>query len=74
MFVVADARMDMQGKFRLQLSREGVPLTSRLRLNFMANTDREYMAGLQYIVTKNFSFSTHYDSDMGWGGGITLVY
>jgi hypothetical protein len=74
LFIVADARVDMYGKVRLQFGREGVPVTDRLRLNFMANTDREYMAGLQYIVTKNFSLSTHYDSDMGWGGGITLVY
>ncbi|HWB25517.1 MAG TPA: multicopper oxidase domain-containing protein [Chitinophagaceae bacterium] len=74
MLITADARVDMYGKVRLQLSREGIPLTSRLRLNFLANTDREYMAGLQYIVSKNFSLSTHYDSDMGWGGGITLVY
>lgn len=74
LFITADARVDMHGKLRFQLGREGVPLTSRLRLNFMANTDREYMAGLQYIITKTFSLSTHYDSDMGWGGGITLVY
>jgi len=74
MFITADARVDMNGKLRFQLGREGVPLTSRLRLNFMANTDREYMAGLQYIITKTFSLSTHYDSDMGWGGGLTLVY
>jgi len=74
LFVTADARIDMNGKLRLQLGREGIPLTARLRLNFMANTDREYMAGLQYIITKNFSLSSHYDSDMGWGSGITLVY
>jgi hypothetical protein len=74
MLIIADARIDTQGKMRLQLSREGVPVTSRLRLNFLVNTDREYMAGLQYIFTKNFSLSTHYDSDMGWGAGVTIVY
>jgi len=74
LLITADARVDMNGKLRLQLGREGVPLTSRLRLNFLANTDREYMAGLQYVITKYFSLSTHYDSDMGWGGGITVVY
>ena len=37
-------------------------------------TDKEYMAGFRYIVSKYFSLSTHYDSDMGWGGGVTLVY
>lgn len=74
LFVTADARIDMNGKVRLQLGREGIPLTARLRMNLMVNSDREYMTGLQYIVSKYFSLSTHYDSDMGWGGGITLVY
>lgn len=40
----------------------------------MGNTDKEYMAGLRYIPTKCFSLSTHYDSDMGLGAGITLTY
>ena len=74
MLITADARVDMQGKLRMQLSREGIPVTSRLRLNFMVNTDKEYMAGLQYIITKYFSLSTHYDSDMGYGAGVTVVY
>jgi FtsP/CotA-like multicopper oxidase with cupredoxin domain len=71
---IADARIDGDGKFRFQLSREGVPVTKRLRFNLMINTDKEYMAGLRYVVTKNFSFSTHYDSDMGLGAGLTLTY
>ncbi|TQM49556.1 CopA family copper-resistance protein [Arcticibacter tournemirensis] len=74
MLVTAEARLDSKGKLRFQLGREDVPVTSRLRLNFMGNTDKEYMAGLRYIVTKYFSFSTHYDSDMGYGGGITITY
>jgi hypothetical protein len=40
----------------------------------MWNTDREYMAGFKYILTKNMSLSTHYDSDMGVGFGVTLNY
>jgi hypothetical protein len=74
MFVIADARIDGNGKFRLQLSREDIALSSRLRLNFMVNSDREYMAGFRYIVTKYFAISTHYDSDMGVGVGVTVVY
>lgn len=74
LLIISDARIDSDGKFRFQLSREDVPVTSRLRFNFMLNTDKEYMAGLRYIVTKYFSFSTHYDSDMGLGGGITFIY
>lgn len=74
MLIVADASVDTDGKIRVQLTREDVPLTRRLRFGFMVNTDKEYMAGFRYIVTKNFAFSTHYDSDMGLGAGITLSY
>ena len=74
MLFVADARVDGNGKFRFQLSREDIPVTSRLRFNMMVNTDKEYMAGFRYILTKYFSLSTHFDSDMGLGAGITLVY
>lgn len=74
MLVNADMRVDSDGKFRFQLSREDIPLTKRLRFNLMINTDKEYMAGLRYIVTKYISLSTHYDSDMGWGAGATFTY
>ncbi|WP_111592252.1 multicopper oxidase domain-containing protein [Chitinophaga dinghuensis] len=74
MLIVADASLDTEGRLRLQLSREDVPVTRRLRFNFMVNTDYEYMAGFRYIFTKNFALSTHYDSDMGFGAGITLSY
>jgi len=74
LFLVADARIDTRGKLRFQLGREDFPVTSRLRLNFMVNTDREYMAGLRYIITKYIGLSTHYDSDMGYGAGITVNY
>ncbi len=74
MLFVAEARADSKGKFRLQLMREDIPLSSRLRLNIMGNTDKEYMGGLRYILTKYISLSTHYDSDMGYGGGLTITY
>lgn len=74
MLFIADGRIDSDGKFRFQLSREDIALTSRLRLNIMLNTDKEYAAGFRYIITKYFSFSTHYDSDMGYGAGIKLTY
>ena len=74
MLFIADARVDSDGKFRFQLGREDIPITSRLRFNLMINTDKEYMAGFRYILTKYFSLSTHYDSDMGMGVGITLNY
>ena len=74
MLVMADFRVDGGGKFRFQLGREDIPLTSRLRLSMMINTDKEYMAGLRYIATKYISIGTHYDSDMGIGAGIVFTY
>lgn len=72
--LLADARLDGEGKFRFQLSREDIPVTSRLRFSFMSNTDKEYMFGLRYILSKWFAVSSHYDSDMGLGAGITVTY
>lgn len=74
MLFVADLRVDGNGKFRFQLGREDIPLSSRLRMMLMANTDKEYTGGLRYIVNKTFSISSHYDSDMGLGAGLTLTY
>jgi len=74
MLVEAQARIDSKGKFRAQLAREDIPLTPRLRMSLMANTDREYMGGLRYTLTKWLSVSTHYDSDMGYGAGLTITY
>ena len=72
--MLADARVDGKGKFRFELSRHDIPLTPRLRLAVMGNTDKEYMAGFSYIISKWFAVSTHYDSDMGIGAGITITY
>ena len=74
MLIEAETRLDSKGKLRFQLKREDIPVTSRLRLNLMGNTDREYMAGLRYAVSKYLSLSTHYDSDMGYGAGISITY
>ncbi len=62
------------GIVRIQLMREDIPVTKRLRFAFMVNTDKEYMAGLNYIFTRNLSIRTHYDSDMGLGFGLTFNY
>ncbi|OJW13940.1 MAG: copper oxidase [Mucilaginibacter sp. 44-25] len=74
MLFVADMRIDGNGKLRFQLGREDIPVAQRLRMTLMVNTDKEYAAGFRYILTKYFSLSTHYDSDMGLGGGLTLTY
>lgn len=73
-FVVADLRINHRGYIRLQLERDDIPLTARLRLRGMYNSDREYAIGGKYILTKYLSLSSHYDSDMGWGGGLTFTY
>nr|WP_294899589.1 multicopper oxidase domain-containing protein [uncultured Pedobacter sp.] len=74
MLVVADARIDGDGKLRFQLGREDIPVSKRMRANFMLNTDKEYAAGLRYILGKYISISSHFDSDMGLGGGLTFTY
>lgn len=74
MLFIADGRIDGNGKLRFQLSREDIPVTKRLRFSLMVNTDKEYMAGFRYILTKYLSASSHYDSDMGFGAGITVTY
>jgi hypothetical protein len=74
MLLVADARVDFDGKFLFQIGREDVPISRHLRFNFEVNTDKEYTLGLKYILRKWFALSTHYDSDMGWGAGVTVIY
>ena len=72
--LVAQGEVFTDGNVRFQLMREDIPLSKRLRMGLMVNTDKEYMAGLSFITTKNLSLSTHYDSDMGFGAGFTLTY
>ena len=73
-FVETDLRVDHEGNVRLQFTREDIPLTSRLRLWGSWNTDYEYSVGSRYILTKYWSLSAHYDSDMGFGAGIAITY
>lgn len=74
LLVKFQAEMYTDGKFRLQLMREDIPVSPRIRWAFMVNTDKEYMTGLKYIATRNIAITTHYDSDMGIGFGATLYY
>ena len=74
MNILSEFRADLDGKMRFQFLREDIPLTPRLRGNFMINTDKEYAIGIRYILTKYFNLSSHYDSDMGFGAGITIIY
>jgi len=74
MLISADFRVDTEGKLRLQFMREDIPISKRFRLALMYNSDFEYMAGLKYVLNKSFALSAHYDSDMGFGAGVTLTY
>lgn len=74
LLIIIQAEVFHDGNVRFQLMRHDIPLTSRLRGAFMVNTDKEYMTGLKYIVTRHLRISVHYDSDMGVGGGVTLNY
>ncbi|MEI7583687.1 multicopper oxidase domain-containing protein [Runella sp.] len=74
MLIIAQAEVFTDGNLRFQIERKDIPISSRLRMNLMWNTDKEYMAGLRFIINKNVGFSTHYDSDMGFGAGFSLNY
>ena len=73
-FLVADWRMDHTGTMRLQLSRDDIPLTKRVRIWGVINSDLEYSVGARYILTKYISLSSHYDSDMKLGAGLSFTY
>ncbi len=74
MLIKAQAEIFTDGNFRLQFERMNIPVSKRIRMDLMWNTDKEYMAGLRYIIKRNFSARSHYDSDMGFGIGISLNY
>lgn len=74
MLVRLQSEVFTDGNFRLQLSREDIPLGKRVRGMFMLNTDKEYMGGFDYIFSRNIRGRIHYDSDMGFGVGLTLSY
>jgi CopA family copper-resistance protein len=74
LLLIFQAEVFHDGNVRMQLMREDIPVSKRLRMAFMVNTDKEYMAGFKYIVGKNMGITTHYDSDMGIGLGINLNY
>ena len=74
MLIKARAEVFTDGNVRIQFERMDIPLSKRLRMNLMWNTDKEYMAGLRYIIKRNFGITSHYDSDMGLGFGVNLNY
>lgn len=74
MLINFQAEVYHDGNVRLQLMREDIPVSKRIRAGFMVNTDKEYMGEFSYILNRNISVRTHYDSDMGFGLGLKLNY
>ncbi|WP_185151928.1 multicopper oxidase domain-containing protein [Chryseobacterium vaccae] len=74
MLITADASVDQNGKVLLELSREDIPISRRIRGNFSVNSDGEFTTGVRYILQKWLSVSGNYDNEMGWGAGVTLTY
>lgn len=74
MLFILQGEVYHDGNVRVQLMREDIPISKRLRASLMVNTDKEYMIGLNYILTKNLGIRAHYDSDMGFGVGMTFLY
>ena len=73
-FINAEARINNQGRFRFQLRREDIPITTRTRLDFYWNTDKEFGLATRYIVAKYLALSANYDFQYGWGVGLAIVY
>jgi hypothetical protein len=74
LLIIIQGEVYHDGNVRLQLMREDIALSKRLRAAFMINSDVEYMVGLTYILSKNFGLRAHYDSDMKFGAGLVLTY
>ncbi len=74
LFIQTDARISAKGKARLTISREDVPLSTRLYMGASYNTDNEFQIGTRYIVFKNFALSANYDNQYGFGVGLTFIY
>ncbi|HRH68221.1 MAG TPA: multicopper oxidase domain-containing protein [Flavobacteriales bacterium] len=74
MLFLLDTRIDTEGRLRAQLMREDIPVSPRIRLDLMGNSDLEYMAALRYVLDKSWALRTHYDSDMGFGVGLSVTY
>ena len=74
MLFIIQGEVYHNGSFRIQLMRDDIPVSKRIRMGLMINTDKEYMAELRYILGKNVGIRMHYDSDMGLGLGLRINY
>ncbi|QES91041.1 multicopper oxidase domain-containing protein [Rhizosphaericola mali] len=74
MLITADTRIDTEGKLRVQFSKNDIAITEKIRGEAMWDTDKEWSAGVRYIMGKYWGISAHYDSNIGVGAGISLNY
>lgn len=74
MLIRSEWRVDHTGQLRLQLERKGIPLSNNVFFDWQVNTDKEYTIGFRYMIRKDLSISTNYDSDYKWGAGLTWHY
>lgn len=74
MLVRSEWRLDNTGKLRLQLERRDLALSNNFFTDLRVNSDKEYNVGFRYMFSRYFSLSTNYDSDYGWGAGLTWHY
>lgn len=56
MLIIAQAEVYQDGNIRLQLMREDIPISKRIRAGFMVNTDKEFMIDLRYILKKKHGY------------------
>lgn len=69
-----DARIDHTGRAKISLNREDIAFSSRGRLGFGINSEREYQISIHYILTKYLALSSNYHNEMGWGIGLAFTY
>src|SRR5690606_15681607 len=74
MLVQSELRVDHKGGVRFQLLRNDLPITRRLRLSLVGNTDKEYNIDFDYNIGKRFFIHASYDSDYKYGAGLTVLW
>jgi hypothetical protein len=73
MLIKAQAEVLHRREFQIAIRTHGYSGFQRLRMNLMWNTNKNTWRSW-YIVKENFGITTHYDSDMGMGFGLSLNY
>jgi lipopolysaccharide assembly outer membrane protein LptD (OstA) len=75
--VMSNLSVDSRGDFRLTLNK-AYQLTDRMSVfgstQYDTNTDLEWMAGFEYVVSQSVGLSASYHSDHGYGLGIVLTF